>query len=133
MVCLTEAFALRPLYGDGIESARIDKPITISALNRRATRLKEDREFWEKNWKSDATKNPDDPDAPTWRNETDERIMTFIRPYLPASGVVAEIGCGSGRLLARIGRERPVKLVAMDYAPAALELVKESARIFGVE
>ncbi len=94
---------------------------------------KEDLEYWEQNWKSDVAKGPDHPDAPTWRNETDERIMTFLRPYLPASGVVAEIGCGSGRLLARIGRERRVELVAMDYAPTALELVKESAQIFGVE
>jgi ubiquinone/menaquinone biosynthesis C-methylase UbiE len=93
----------------------------------------EDLDFWEKNWRSDATKGPDHPDAATWRNETDERIMAFVRPYLPTSGVVAEIGCGSGRLLARIGRERAVRLVAMDYAPTALDLVRESAKIFGME
>src|SRR6266568_2764236 len=92
-----------------------------------------DREFWTKEWESARVIGPDHPDAPTWHNEIDERIMTFLRPYLPQNGVAAEIGCGSGRLLSRIGRERPVKLVAMDYAPAALELVKATAKIFNVE
>ena len=94
---------------------------------------KKDFEFWNEKWKTDTVKGPDHPDAATWRNERDERIMTFLRPYLPQNGIVAEIGCGSGRLLSRIGRERPVKLVAMDYAPAALELVQTTAKIFNVE
>src|SRR5690349_10044695 len=67
-----------------------------------------DHDFWEKNWRSDTAKGPDHPDAPTWRNEIDARVLAFIRPYLPQRGVVAEIGCGSGRLLSRIGRERAV-------------------------
>src|SRR5262249_53541937 len=46
---------------------------------------------------------------------------------------VAEVGCGSGRLLARIGSTLPVTLTAVDYAPAAMELVGQSARVFGVE
>ncbi|MBA2269736.1 MAG: methyltransferase domain-containing protein [Chthoniobacterales bacterium] len=95
---------------------------------------KEDREFWNEGWKADIAKGPGHPDADTWGNERDERIMTFLRPYLPNNGgVVAEIGCGSGRVLCRIGRERPVKLVAMDYAPAALDLVQATAKIFNVE
>jgi SAM-dependent methyltransferase len=93
----------------------------------------EDLEFWDKGWKSDIARGPDHPNAPTWRNENDMRLMQFIRPYLPESGVAAEIGCGSGRLLARIGRERKLKLVAIDYAPAALELANETAKIFDVE
>ena len=60
-------------------------------------------------------------------------LMDFIRPYLPASGTVAELGCGSARLLARIGLERPnLKLVAVDYEEEAINLVRVSARAYGV-
>jgi len=93
----------------------------------------EDKDFWNKEWDSARAVGPDHPDAPTWRNEIDQRLMAFLRPYLPKGGRVAEVGCGSGRLLARIGRERPVSLTAVDYAPSALELVSQSARAFGVK
>jgi len=54
--------------------------------------------------------------------------MEFLRPYLPSEGTVAELGCGSARLLARIGRERPgLKLVAVDYEETAVELAAASA------
>jgi ubiquinone/menaquinone biosynthesis C-methylase UbiE len=93
----------------------------------------EDLEFWEDEWKKRIARGPDHPDAPTWGNEREQRNMAFLRPYLPTSGVVAEIGCGSGRLLARIGRARPVELVAIDYAPMSLALVEATAKIFGVK
>lgn len=93
----------------------------------------EDLEFWEAQWKGDVAKGPYAPDAPTWQNERQQRNLEFLRPYLPDSGVVAEIGCGSGRLLARIGQERPVELVAIDYAPASLDLVSATAKVFGVK
>jgi ubiquinone/menaquinone biosynthesis C-methylase UbiE len=60
-------------------------------------------------------------------------LMEFIVPYLPPAGTVAELGCGSGRLLARIGRERQhLKLIAIDYDSEALELAHKSANIAGV-
>ncbi len=59
-------------------------------------------------------------------------VMDFLRPWLPTSGVVAEVGCGKASLLARIGRERKVELVAVDYAEEALRLVQQSAQAFGV-
>ena len=73
------------------------------------------------------------PDAPTWFNERDLMLMDFIRPYLPASGTIAELGCGSARLLARIGLERPgLKLVAVDYEESAIKLVQASSLVYGV-
>jgi len=68
----------------------------------------------------------DHPDAPTWRNEIDQRLMSFLHPFMPAGGRVAEVGCGSGRLLARIGRERPVELIAVDYSVPSMTLVEQS-------
>ena len=46
---------------------------------------------------------------------------------------MAEFGCGSARLLARIGREKPLELVAIDYSESALRLVDETARAFEVK
>jgi SAM-dependent methyltransferase len=97
-----------------------------------ATQPTEDRHFWDEEWRKATVRGPGHPDAPTWQNEVDERLLDFLRPYLPASGLVAELGCGSGRLLARIGRTRPVSLVAVDYAVDAMPLVEQSARTFGV-
>ncbi len=93
----------------------------------------EDREFWGATWQADHAAWNDSPDAVTWPNEVAERHMEFLRPYLPSEGTVAELGCGSARLLARIGRERPgLKLVAVDYEETAVELAAASARTFGV-
>ncbi|MGH9365316.1 MAG: methyltransferase domain-containing protein [Thermoanaerobaculia bacterium] len=93
----------------------------------------EDKNFWGKEWDSAIATGPAHPDARTWRNEIDERLMTFLRPYLPKGGQVAEVGCGSGRLLARIGRALPVTLTAVDYSPSAMELVEQSASVFRVK
>jgi len=72
-------------------------------------------------------------DAQTWVNDIDNMLMEFIAPYLPPAGAVAELGCGSGRLLARIGCERPhLKLIAIDYDSEALELAQKSAKVAGV-
>jgi ubiquinone/menaquinone biosynthesis C-methylase UbiE len=89
-----------------------------------------DKEFWAAEWMSAGI---EPPDAPTWPNDRDRMLMDFIRPYLPSSGKVAELGCGSARLLARIGLERPdLELVAIDYKPEAIKLAEMSARTFGV-
>ncbi len=61
-------------------------------------------------------------------NFIDETKVTYLRPFLPASGAAVEVGAGSGRLLIRLGRERPYRLVAVDYAGAALRTVAENAR-----
>jgi SAM-dependent methyltransferase len=59
-------------------------------------------------------------------NFTDETKVARLRPLLPADGVAAEIGAGSGRLLIRLGRERPYTMVALDYAPYAIRAVREN-------
>src|SRR5437879_9262120 len=61
-------------------------------------------------------------------NFIDETKVRHLRPLLPASGNAIEIGAGSGRLLIRLGRERPYRLVALDYAPYAIRAVRENLR-----
>src|SRR5947209_17934917 len=61
-------------------------------------------------------------------NFIDETKVRHLHPLLPASGNAIEIGAGSGRLLIRLGRERPYRLVALDYAPYAIRAVRENYR-----
>jgi SAM-dependent methyltransferase len=91
-----------------------------------------DKEFWAENWSSVAN-TVEPPDAPTWINDRDRMLMDFVLPYLPPEGVFAELGCGSARLLARVGLARPgSKLIAIDYEAQAVRLVQETARAYGV-
>jgi SAM-dependent methyltransferase len=67
-------------------------------------------------------------------NFIDETKVRHLRPLLPLSGNAIEIGAGSGRLLIRLGRERPYRLFALDYAPYAIRAVRENfarARVAG--
>lgn len=92
-----------------------------------------DKEYWASQWVANQAAGLEPPDAPTWFNDRDRMLMDFIRPYLPASGTVAELGCGSARLLARLGLERPdLRLVAVDYEESAIQLVAASSRAYGV-
>jgi SAM-dependent methyltransferase len=101
----------------------------MNSQSTQANQPDHDQEFWSGQWSS-AQIEP--PDAPTWFNERDRMLMDFIRDYLPAAGgSVAEFGCGSGRLLARVSLERPdLKLIAVDYEQEALRLVEQSARVY---
>jgi SAM-dependent methyltransferase len=65
-------------------------------------------------------------------NFIDETKIRHLRPLLPPGGVALEIGAGSGRLLIRLGRERPYRLVALDYAPYAIRAVRENLRRAGL-
>jgi SAM-dependent methyltransferase len=64
-------------------------------------------------------------------NFIDETKVAHLRPLLPAAGNAVEVGAGSGRLLIRLGRERPYRLVALDYAPYAIRAVRENYRRAG--
>ncbi len=89
-----------------------------------------DRDFWAGQW---TAMGIEPPDAPTWFNDRDRMLLDFLAPYLPERGTVAELGCGSARLLARIGLHRPdLRLVAVDYEASALDLVRASSHVYGV-
>src|SRR5262245_59494275 len=59
--------------------------------------------------------------------------MRIVGRYLPAEGAVCEVGCGSARLLARVGlTSSALSLVAVDQSSVALELAKATAAAFKV-
>lgn len=91
----------------------------------------QDKAFWTGEW---ANTEIEPPDASTWANERDRMLMEIIRPLLPPGpGTVAELGCGSGRLLARVGLDRPdLQLIGIDYDAEALRLVQHAAKAYGV-
>lgn len=110
------------------------KPASPEGQSGAGNQPTDDRKFWGTQWVSSAAVGIEPPDAPTWFNERDKMLLDFIRPYLPPSGTVAELGCGSARLLARIGLERPdLKLIAVDYEEEAIKLVQISAQAYGVK
>ena len=61
-------------------------------------------------------------------NFIDETKVRYLRSLLPPRGDAIEVGAGSGRLLIRLGLERPYRLVALDYAPYAVRAVRENLR-----
>src|SRR3990170_2371779 len=84
-----------------------------------------DREAWERPVGETELYDPARRDI---FNFIDETKVRYLRPLLPAGGRAIEIGAGSGRLLIRIGLERPFRLVALDYAVYAMRAVRENAQ-----
>jgi SAM-dependent methyltransferase len=82
-----------------------------------------DAAAWERPLRDSELYEPDRRDV---FNFIDETKVRHLRPLLPADGVAAEVGAGSGRLLIRVGRERPYRLVALDYATYAMRAVREN-------
>ncbi len=72
-----------------------------------------------------------DPQRRDVYNFIDDTKVQFLRPMLPSGGNAIEVGAGSGRLLIRLGQERPYRLVALDYAPYAVRAVRENLRRTG--
>ncbi len=85
-------------------------------------------EAWEKPLKDEDLFVPERRDI---YNFIDETKVSYLEPFLPADGVAVEVGAGSGRLLIRLGRERPYDLVAVDYARSALRTIAENFRRAG--
>jgi SAM-dependent methyltransferase len=88
-------------------------------------------EAWNRDWISHRDVE-DSLDAPTLANHIDRLKLDFLGPDLPRAGRALEVGCGSARLLARMGRAAPLELVALDPAPNALGVAERTAAIAGV-
>jgi SAM-dependent methyltransferase len=86
---------------------------------------------WDRDWVSHPDVG-DSLDAPTLANHIDRLKLDFLGADLPRAGRALEVGCGSARLLARMGRAAPLELVALDPAPNALGVAERTAAIAGV-
>ncbi len=92
-----------------------------------------DKSFWKNVWRSTSERPLIGIDAPTWANDRDREIARLIEPNVPPNGTIAEVGCGSARLLVRLGHaRRDAKLVAIDYESTALELAQKNAAQYGL-
>jgi SAM-dependent methyltransferase len=89
--------------------------------------------FWTRLWRVSLESRVPGPDESTWGNDIDRRKLRFLSRHAPSDGVAAEVGCGSARLLARIGRSHPaLRLIAVDESAAALQLTERTAAAFDV-
>lgn len=73
-----------------------------------------------------------DPNRRDVFNFIDLTKIRHLRHLLPPDGIAAEVGAGSGRLLIRLGEERPYRLVALDYAPYSIRAVRENYTRAGI-
>ena len=89
-----------------------------------------DPQAWERPLRESELYLPDRRDV---FNFIDETKVAHLRPMLPKGGTAVEVGAGSGRLLIRLGLERPYKLVAVDFAPYAIRAVRENLKRAGLE
>jgi SAM-dependent methyltransferase len=90
-----------------------------------------DRDSWERTWEPQLGAAAADRARPPLESYIDALKLEFLGKDLPRSGHAVEIGCGSARLLACVGRAAPLELVAVDRVPSALRLAAETARATG--
>lgn len=64
----------------------------------------------------------------------DEIKMEYLRLDLPSSGVILEVGAGSGRLLTRIGLEHKdkYKIIGMDLSKTSIKTISANITKFGL-
>ncbi|MFL5909260.1 MAG: class I SAM-dependent methyltransferase [Gaiellaceae bacterium] len=70
----------------------------------------------------------DDPDEAYYA----ERYWEWLEPRLPASGVVLDAGCGSGRIAVPIA-QRGLQVVGVDFLAGSVERARRHAAESGVE
>jgi SAM-dependent methyltransferase len=87
---------------------------------------------WDSSWQGELDTAPPDLDAPSLENDIDRRKLEFLTPLLPRTGRAVEIGCGSARLLARIGQAAALELWAVDTSPAALRVARATSERIGI-
>jgi SAM-dependent methyltransferase len=81
---------------------------------------------WDRVWEqSGAAQVP--LDAPTLENQIDRAKIEFLAPHVRRRGHAVEIGCGSARLLARLGLSGNHALTAVDASMEALARAAQTA------
>ncbi len=89
------------------------------------------RSFWDRSWDRVLRADPLDPDSDSLENHIDRVKVEFLAGVLPTTGRAVEMGCGSARLLARIGGHTDLDLLAVDSSLSALALAGATAQQIG--
>ncbi len=106
------------------------QPLSATSRETAANQTNYGRQFWAGQWNSMGIE-PLGADASS--NDRDVLQLNLVLPFRSAEGMVAQLGCGSARLLARIGLERPkLQRIALHNEASALDLVQASGRVNGV-
>jgi SAM-dependent methyltransferase len=87
---------------------------------------------WNGKWQGSLDASVPDLETPSLENDIDRLKLDFLLPLLPRAGRAVEIGCGSARLLARVGRATALELYAVDTSSAALEVARNTSRAIGI-
>jgi SAM-dependent methyltransferase len=96
------------------------------------SQMTEQPSSWDRVWTESSIAGGLSLDAPVLENHIDRGKIDFILPCLPQRGRAVEVGCGSARLLGRLGIARPYELTALDTSLEALRSARETSRLAGV-
>lgn len=89
---------------------------------------------WDSTWEPHLSATPPDFESATLENQIDGRKLEFLGKDLPQSGRAVEVGCGSARLLARVGcAAKSLQLTAVDNSENALRLAEATANKFKLQ
>jgi SAM-dependent methyltransferase len=94
--------------------------------------MAEQSSSWDAVWSESSASGGLPFDAPVLENQIDRGKIEFILPLLPERGMAVEVGCGSARLLARLGLTRPYELTAVDTSAEALRSAEQTSQRAGV-
>jgi SAM-dependent methyltransferase len=86
---------------------------------------------WDKIWRESDSSARVDFSSTLLENLIDHHKIDFLKTSLPDSGRAVEIGCGSARLLSRIGLATRLNLVAVDNSLEALDLARATSKFLG--
>ena len=90
------------------------------------------REAWDGTWQPRLDGEQLDFTSVSLENHIDAQKLRFLRADLPTVGRAVEVGCGSARLLARVGLNSKLDLVGVDSSENALRLTAATAQRFGL-
>ena len=91
------------------------------------------RAAWDGTWQPHLNVEQLDFTSPTLENHIDEQKLRFLSADLPELGCAVEVGCGSARLLARVGQNSKLELVGVDASENALRLTAATAKRFDLQ
>ena len=93
----------------------------------------ERNDHWEHSWKDALLAEGETFDAATLANDIDHGKVEFLQRVLPCEGRAVEVGCGSARLLTRVGSAAPLILYGVDASRSALRLAAITANHAAVD